>query len=660
MAESSASPSSAAQRRPSTAGNVVAGRRRTNAEDANFHTTNGVERERPLTAPSGGPRRARQGRERWLAQAGGQGQTATGQAKRERGASARVVEARLDELRADEDVRATQTLLDRDTKAILTRRANKGRRARESRIRDLVSACRKHQLEQQLAARANQAIKDQKTMARRERAREARGLMAQTKGWLTALKMYTAIVWVANGLAGIEEEKRRSEAAKIITRHVVTVARHRFTLRLEAATRVIDNHFAKKIRRWKTKRDAQATSVLERFLKDIKSSNVRTKVKLLAYRVAHAHVQLARLQRWWRRRRQEMAACRRVMCRLWEQEVDRRVEAKVDEIWRARNEGTSIAYENSGGNHHHHGQTHHQTDAGAVGLGSAGALRWGAVRHTPPSAPSSVGSVKEFGHAAAARGERATIRHHLLLDPLMNPPSDLKVRMCGEYLKQMVRRHAGAVGEFEENCRRAARPQRRATKFGGKKITLLAVSYAVQARRQVLHAKAMEVARLAGRPRWRTGALPGEVPALVDAGMEYILGMRWLWEPRTPSRLDDGTLVADSMPTPEELAARVASKFRYGGNKLALCLESECASTLGMKGIATMTRHARFGGPDKSRALESAAQAGYAPAAAGWIGEVTAGSMSGGNKKRVAPLLTYHYLPPSSTSCGNLSVKNGS
>lgn len=52
-------------------------------------------------------------------------------------------------------------------------------------------------------------------------------------------------------------------------------------------------------------------------------------MKLLAYRVAHAHVQLARLQRWWRRRRREMAACRRVMCRLWEQEVDRRVDAKV-------------------------------------------------------------------------------------------------------------------------------------------------------------------------------------------------------------------------------------------------------------------------------------------------------------------------------------------
>ncbi len=59
------------------------------------------------------------------------------------------------------------------------------------------------------------------------------------------------------------------------------------------------------------------------------SSDVRTRVKLLAYRVAYAHVQLARLQRWWRQRMQEMEACRRVMCRLWEQEVDRRVEAKV-------------------------------------------------------------------------------------------------------------------------------------------------------------------------------------------------------------------------------------------------------------------------------------------------------------------------------------------
>ena len=56
----------------------------------------------------------------------------------------------------------------------------------------------------QLAARADQAIKDQKTRARRERAREARGQTAQTKGWLTTLKIHAAIVWVANRLAGIE------------------------------------------------------------------------------------------------------------------------------------------------------------------------------------------------------------------------------------------------------------------------------------------------------------------------------------------------------------------------------------------------------------------------------------------------------------------------
>ena len=54
-----------------------------------------------------------------------------------------------------------------------------------------------------------------------------------------------------------------------------------------------------------------------------------TRVKLLAYRVAHAHVQLARLQRWWKRTRRELSACRLVLIRLWEKEVDRRVDAKV-------------------------------------------------------------------------------------------------------------------------------------------------------------------------------------------------------------------------------------------------------------------------------------------------------------------------------------------
>lgn len=86
---------------------------------ANAQTTNGAVRERPVTAPSGRPRRARQGAERRQAPpppppsaaaghgdpAGAQGETAAWQPKRERGVSARAVEARLDELRADEDVR---------------------------------------------------------------------------------------------------------------------------------------------------------------------------------------------------------------------------------------------------------------------------------------------------------------------------------------------------------------------------------------------------------------------------------------------------------------------------------------------------------------------------------------------------------------------------
>lgn len=57
---------------------------------------------------------------------------------------------------------------------------------------------------QLLAAREHQAAKDHIIRARRERTRQARGRMAQTKGWLTALKMHAAIVWVANGRAGIE------------------------------------------------------------------------------------------------------------------------------------------------------------------------------------------------------------------------------------------------------------------------------------------------------------------------------------------------------------------------------------------------------------------------------------------------------------------------
>lgn len=103
------------------------------------------------------------------------------------------------------------------------------------------------------------------------------------------------------------------------------------------------------------------------------------------------------------------------------------------------------------------------------------------------------------------------------------------------------------------------------------------------------------------------------------------------------------------MPTPEDLAGRVASKFRYGGKKLAMFFQDECTLALGSKGISAMTRHDRFSNPDKLGAPHGAARAGYAPAAAEWISEGAAGSAAGG-KERVAPLLTYHYLPPSSSS----------
>ena len=76
----------------------------TETPGANLQTTASAERGRPLTAPSGGSRRARQDRRQ--APLVPPPSAAGGQQKRERGVSARVVEARLDELRADEGFRS--------------------------------------------------------------------------------------------------------------------------------------------------------------------------------------------------------------------------------------------------------------------------------------------------------------------------------------------------------------------------------------------------------------------------------------------------------------------------------------------------------------------------------------------------------------------------
>lgn len=61
--------------------------------------------------------------------------------------------------------------------------------------------------EQRLAALASQAIKDQKTKARRERARQVRGRFAQTKAWLVALKTHVAYDWATRLLERIEASK---------------------------------------------------------------------------------------------------------------------------------------------------------------------------------------------------------------------------------------------------------------------------------------------------------------------------------------------------------------------------------------------------------------------------------------------------------------------
>lgn len=42
------------------------------------------------------------------------------------------------------------------------------------------------------------------------------------------------------------------------------------------------------------------------------------------------------------------------------------------------------------------------------------------------------------------------------MDQLLNPPSDVKARMCAEYLKGMALRHVGAVGEYKAKVQQIA------------------------------------------------------------------------------------------------------------------------------------------------------------------------------------------------------------
>ncbi|CAN0179147.1 unnamed protein product [Ascophyllum nodosum] len=405
--------------------------------------------------------------------------------------------------------RATQSLRDPATNTLLSTRAKEGRRAREARIRDLVAWSERRRMEEEKAAREMNDIKERELWARRERLRQRRSRKGQTRMWLVVIKTLAASSWSKKRLEDLAETKTQEEAARIIARCFALIAEQRLKLRLEVATRVIHKQFAEKIRRLKAKRAAEATAVLALFLSDVKRSGVRPRVKLLAYRVARAHIQLAHIQRWWRTVRRKNEAHRRVMCRLWEQEVDRRVDDKVNEIFRARQDT----------------QSSHSDAEGVQGWvirnassSSLGAHRAKAVRHAKEE--------KE-------KAERA----RLMLDPLINPPPDVKARMCAEYVKQKLKRHLGAVVTYEQEKLR----QISASFIRGNKY----------------------IAGLLVRPRWRTGVTLREVRALVDAGVEFVAGTFWLWEPQTPIRLEDGTLVAESMLTPEELAAGVARRFKY-------------------------------------------------------------------------------------------------
>lgn len=54
------------------------------------------------------------------------------------------------------------------------------------------------------------------------------------------------------------------------------------------------------------------------------------------------------------------------------------------------------------------------------------------------------------GFTSQTRGERA----RLMLDSLINPPSDVKVKICTEYLKMMALRHLEAVEKYQNELDR--------------------------------------------------------------------------------------------------------------------------------------------------------------------------------------------------------------
>lgn len=59
------------------------------------------------------------------------------------------------------------------------------------------------------------------------------------------------------------------------------------------------------------------------------------------------------------------------------------------------------------------------------------------------------------GFTSQTRGERA----RLMLDPLINPPSEVKVKMCTEYLKMMALRHLEAIGKYQNELDRITKAQ---------------------------------------------------------------------------------------------------------------------------------------------------------------------------------------------------------
>ncbi|CAM9822228.1 unnamed protein product [Chrysoparadoxa australica] len=232
-----------------------------------------------------------------------------------------------------------QALMDPLTKAELRRQEISVRKGRERRLRAKLRVM-------EVERRAFQAKMEKEVLngTRVLHLQAARKQVEQQQSWITMLYVVKAAGFVNSFGARREEDAAHQLAALRISRTMQAHVHEKQKRRIEGAIKVIEGTLNPKIRQWRYDRAMKAVDMITQFLEDGEKSDVRPHIKKFMFNLSFMHVQLAKLQTWWRRRYPVLQAQRQLMLRQLEAVLKQKLEEEVERRWEGAGHGAHSAH----------------------------------------------------------------------------------------------------------------------------------------------------------------------------------------------------------------------------------------------------------------------------------------------------------------------------